>query len=449
MSSFGSPKTPVEESNPRKTLLQNLGPGLITGAADDDPSGIATYSQAGAQFGNNVLWTIVITYPLMVAIQVVSARLGRVTGRGLAGIMMRHYSRSLVYPIVSLLLIANTINIAADISAMGDAVSLLFGGSSHLYAGLLGFICCLLQIFMSYQRCVRVLKWLTLVLFAYVGVVFAVHIHWADVVKGIFYPSVSLNATYVTTIVAIFGTTISPYLFFWQATQEVEDIHASKSDQPLLTAPKQALEHLRRIKLDTVIGMGISNLIAFFIILTTAATLHQHGINNIETSAQAAEALRPIAGPLAFLLFGLGILGTGLLAVPVLASSTAFAIAETFHWKRGLDLQLRPGWRFYAIIAAATLIGVVLGFTSLDPIKALFLSAVINGVISVPIMAVMMRMASSPAVMGPFVISRRLRLLGWSATAVMGAAALMMLAENFSLNTSILPVFGRGWFIFS
>lgn len=427
----GSSKNTDQADVSRETNRLKLGPGLITGAADDDPSGIATYSQAGAQFGNGVLWTVIITYPLMVAIQIVSARIGRVTGRGVAGIMMRHYSRWVVYPIVSLLLIANTINIAADISAMGDAVSLLVGGSRHIYAAALGILCCLVQLFMSYQRYVRTLKWLTLVLFAYVGVVFAVHIHWADVVRNIVYPSVSLNSSYLTTIVAIFGTTISPYLFFWQATQEVEDIHVSRSDQALIKNPAHALTHLRRIKLDTLIGMGISNLIAFFIILTTAATLHEYGVTNIQTSAQAAEALRPVAGPLAFVLFGLGILGTGLLAVPVLASSMAFAIAETFHWKRGLDLQLRPGWRFYGIILISTFIGIALGFTPISPIKALFWAAVINGVISVPIMAVMMLMAANSAVMGTFVIGKRLKVLGWCATGAMGAAALVMLVGLF------------------
>lgn len=414
------------------SIIRKLGPGLITGAADDDPSGIATYSQGGAQFGTNMLWTIVLTYPLMVGIQTISARLGRVSGYGLAGIMRRHYSPALVYVLVSLLLVANIINIAADIGAMGDALALLIGGPRHFYAAALGVGSCVLQILVPYNRYVRVLKWLTLTLFAYVGVVFAVDIQWLEVAKDTLLPTLSLSPAYITTIVAIFGTTISPYLFFWQASQEVEDLRAVKADKPLRDHPDQAVRQLRRIKIDTYVGMGFSNLIAFFIMLTTAATLHQHGVIDIQTSAQAAEALRPIAGRFAFLLFSMGIIGTGLLAIPVLAGSGAFAVAETFRWKRGLHLQPQAGVRFYAIIAASTLIGIGLGFTKIDPIKALFWSAVINGVISVPIMAVMMQMAISQKIMGQFVISRRLFVLGWLTTGIMSLAVLVMLWSTFA-----------------
>ena len=403
-------------------ILKKLGPGLITGAADDDPSGIATYSQGGAQFGTNMLWTVVFTFPLMVGIQVVSARLGRVTGKGIAGIIREHYSRPLLYLLVMLLLVANTINIAADISAMGDALALLIGGPRHLYAVGLGLLSCGLQIWLPYNRYVRVLKWLTLTLFSYVAVVFAVDIPWAEVTKDALLPTITLDAGYVTVVVAILGTTISPYLFFWQASQEVEEIHAVRADKPLRRDPQQAKKQLRRIKIDTIVGMGFSNLIAFFIMLTAAVTLHRQGITDIQTSEQAAEALRPIAGSFAFLLFSLGIIGTGLLAIPVLAGSAAFAVAETFRWRRGLSLKPEAGARFYAIIAASTLIGIALGFTKLDPIRMLFWSAVVNGVISVPIMIVMMRMAMSPSVMGAFVISRRLRVLGWAATGVMAFA---------------------------
>jgi Mn2+/Fe2+ NRAMP family transporter len=312
---------------------------------------------------------------------------------------------------------------------MGDALALLIGGPRHLYAVALGTTCCLLEIFVSYKRYVRVLKWLTLSLFAYVGVIFTVEIPWASVARDTLLPSISLKADYITTLVAIFGTTISPYLFFWQASQEVEDLRAVKADRPLRDHPDQAKRNLHRITIDTYCGMGFSNLIAFFIMLTTAVTLHQHGVTDIQTSAQAAEALRPIAGRFAFLLFSMGIIGTGMLAVPVLAGSAAFAVAETFRWKRGLELKPRAGFRFYGIIAAATLIGVALGFTRIDPIKALFWSAVINGVISVPIMAVMMGMAVNPKIMGEFIISRRLRILGWAATLVMMIAVVVMLVQ--------------------
>ena len=410
-------------------MLKKLGPGLITGAADDDPSGIATYSQGGAQFGTGLLWTVVFTFPLMVGIQMVSARLGRVTGQGLAGIMREHYSKTLLYSLVTMLLVANTINIAADISAMGDALALLVGGPRHLYAAVFGIFSCVLQILVPYNRYVRILKWLTLSLFAYVAVVFAVDIPWAEVAKDALLPKLSLDASYITVVVAILGTTISPYLFFWQASLEVEEIRRVRADKPLKIDPEQARKHLRRIKLDTMVGMGVSNLIAFFIMLTAAITLHRQGVTDIQSSAQAAEALRPIAGNFAFLLFSLGIIGTGLLAVPVLAGSTAFAVAETFRWKRGLELKPRAGLRFYAIIAASTLIGIGLGFTKIDPIRMLFWSAVINGVISVPIMVVMMRMAVSRRIMGSLVIRRRLNILGWAATAVMAFAVGAMLVQ--------------------
>jgi len=414
-----------------ESILEKLGPGLITGAADDDPSGIAAYSQGGAQFGFSLLWTLFFTYPLMVGIQLVSARIGRVSGYGLAGNIRRHYPAPILYGLVGLLLVANTINIGADISAMADAIALLIGGPRHAYIVAIGLFCVLLEVFISYVRYVRVLKWLTLSLFAYVGVVFTVDIPWADVARGILIPTISFKADYVTTVVAIFGTTISPYLFFWQASQECEDLRAVKADKPLRKHPEQAIPHMRRMTLDTVIGMGFSNLIAFFIMLTTAATLHAHGVTDIQSSAQAAEALRPLAGRFAFLLFSMGIIGTGLLAVPVLAGSSAFALAETFRWRRGLDLTPRRGARFYGVIAVSTLIGVALGFSHIDPIKALYWAAVVNGVISAPIMATMMFMSVNPEVMGEFVIGTRLKVIGWVATAVMAAAVGVMLLQLF------------------
>lgn len=421
-------QTDSGRADPSDTWLGKLGPGLITGAADDDPSGIATYSQAGAQFGFGMLWTVCLTFPLMLGIQVISAKIGRVSGHGLATNIRRHYPKSLLYAIVSLLLLANVINIAADVAAMGDSLTLIIGGPTHLYAVGFGLLSLLLQVFIPYQQYVRILKWLTLGLLAYVATVLTVHIPWSEVALRTVWPQFAWSAASVTMIVAVFGTTISPYLFFWQASQEVEDLQADASAQALRRAPEQAPRQFQRIKMDTAIGMGFSNLVAFFIMLTTAATLGAQGITHIDTSAQAASALRPIAGDFAFALFSLGIIGTGLLAIPVLAGSAAYAVAGAFHWKNSLELAPRAAKKFYAIIVTATVIGAALCFTPLDPIKALYWSAVINGVISVPIMALMMVMASRPAIMGTLTISRRLRALGWLSTIVMATAVLAMFA---------------------
>ena len=410
-----------------QSWLEKLGPGLITGAADDDPSGIATYSQAGAGFGYALLWTAFLTFPLMVAIQIVSARIGRVTGNGLAANIRLHYPRGLLYGLVGLLLVANIINIAADIGAMGAALKLLIGGSAQWYAVAFALVSLLLQIFVPFPRYAPILKMLTLALFAYVATVFVVKVPWGEVLVGTVMPSLSLKADYLVAVVAVFGTTISPYLFFWQASQEVEDQRAAAGEEPLRKAPKQARVQLQRIQIDTYIGMGFSNLVAFFIMLTAAVTLHAHGITDIQTSAQAAQALRPLAGEFAFALFTAGIVGTGLLAVPILAGSAAYAVAEAFGWRIGLGLQLLQARGFYLILTIATLLGVALNFTPVDPIKALFWSAVINGVISVPIMVVMMLMAARPDVMGRFVVTRRLRIIGWLSTAVMALAVLAML----------------------
>jgi NRAMP (natural resistance-associated macrophage protein)-like metal ion transporter len=410
-----------------ESVLKKLGPGLITGAADDDPSGIATYSQAGAQFGFNMLWTVLFTYPLMVGIQIVSAKIGRVSGHGLATNIRKHYSAWLLYSIVGLLLIANTINIAADIAAMGDALKLLIGGHAHFYAIGFGFVSLGLQIFIPYTRYVRVLKWLTLALLAYVATVFVVHTPWIHVLRETLLPHLSWKKEYITTVVAVFGTTISPYLFFWQASQEIEEARINPQAKPLIDAPNQAKANFRRIKVDTYIGMGFSNMVAFFIILTTAVTLNAHGITDIQSSAQAAEALRPIAGEFAFWLFSAGIIGTGLLAVPVLAGSAAYAMAETFKWKGSLELEPKGAKRFYSIIAISTLIGVSLCFTPIDPIKALYWSAVLNGVISVPIMTLMMLMAVRPEIMGQFTITKKLKVLGWLATLMMALAVAAMI----------------------
>jgi Mn2+/Fe2+ NRAMP family transporter len=332
-----------------------------------------------------------------------------------------------LFAVVAMLLVANTINVAADLAAMGEALRLVIGGSTHRYILLFGGIGLLLQVFLAYRRYVSYLKWLTLSLLSYVGVVFAVKVPWSEVVLGIFWPQVTFTNDMITVIVAVFGTTISPYLFFWQAAQEVEELNANPLASALVRNPEGARKHLRRIKLDTYIGMGFSNLIALFIIISAAATLHAAGITNIETSAQAAEALRPIAGEFTFLLFSLGIIGTGLLAVPVLAGSAAYAVAETFQWKGGLNFKLLEAREFYAIVALATIGGIAIDFTSIDPIKALFWSAVINGVIAVPIMIVMMLLAANPAVMGTFTLRWKLTVLGWLATITMGAAVVAML----------------------
>ena len=414
-----------------ESIFKKLGPGLITGAADDDPSGIATYSQAGAQFGFNMLWTVLFTYPLMVGIQVVSARIGRVSGHGLATNIRKHYPTWLLYFIVGLLLIANTINIAADIAAMGDALKLLIGGHAHFYVIGFGVVSLVLQIFIPYTRYVRVLKWLTLALLAYVATVFVVHTPWILVLKGTLLPHLSWKPEYITTVVAVFGTTISPYLFFWQASQEVEEQRINPQANPLINAPDQARANFRRIKVDTYIGMGFSNMVAFFIILTTAVTLHAHGVTDIQSPAQAAEALRPIAGEFAFWLFSAGIIGTGFLAIPVLAGSAAYAMAGAFKWKASLEHEVMGAKRFYSIIAISTLIGVALCFTPIDPIKALYWSAVLNGVISVPIMTLMMLMAVRPEIMGQFIITKKLKVLGWLATLMMALAVAAMLVTTF------------------
>ncbi|WP_395402318.1 NRAMP family divalent metal transporter [Pseudoduganella sp. UC29_106] len=423
-----APDDAGKATDKEESWLSKLGPGLITGAADDDPSGIATYSQAGAQFGFGLLWMAFLTYPLMVGIQEVSARIGRISGRGLASNIRRHYPPWLLYTMVGLLLIANTINIAADMAAMGDALRLIAGGKPQLYALGFGVLSMLLQVFIPYTRYVSILKWLTLALLAYFATAMAVKVPWLQVVKSTFVPHMQWKTEYLTTMVALFGTTISPYLFFWQAAQEVEELNADPEAQPLKKAPEQVRPQLRRIKVDTAIGMGFSNLVAWAIMLTTAVTLNAHGILDIQSSAQAASALRPIAGDLAFFLFSMGIIGTGLLAIPVLAGSAAYAMAGAFNWRSSLELEPSAARKFYGIIVAATLGGALIGFLPLDPIKALYWSAVVNGVIAVPIMVVMMLLTTHKGVMGGVKMTRRVRLLGWACTAVMATAAIAMFA---------------------
>jgi NRAMP (natural resistance-associated macrophage protein)-like metal ion transporter len=424
MERFGEDSDAVADSE--DSWLAKLGPGLVTGAADDDPSGIATYSQAGAKFGFDLLWSMLLTYPLMVAIQIISARIGRVSGHGLATNMRRHYPRWILHVTVVLLIVANTINIAADLAAMGDALKLLVGGPGRWYAAGFGIISLAFQVMLPYKRYVRVLKWLTLALLAYVAAVFIIHVPWAQVGRAVVIPKLSWNSDYITTLVAVLGTTISPYLFFWQASEEVEHLKADEAAKPVVKAPWQARLHLSRIQIDTYVGMGFSNLVAFFIMLTAAVTLHTQGKMSIETSAQAAEALRPVAGDFAFVLFAAGIIGTGLLAIPVLAGSAAYAMAGNFRWKNSLELKPALAKEFYAVIAFATLGGVALDFTPMDPVNALYWSAVINGVISAPIMVITMLMATNSKVMGKFVINRRLKFFGWLATGLMAIAVVIL-----------------------
>jgi NRAMP (natural resistance-associated macrophage protein)-like metal ion transporter len=412
----------------KRGLLALLGPGLITGASDDDPSGIATYSQTGAQFGYSMTWVMLFSYPLIAAIQEVCARIGRVTGQGIAGNIRRHYSPWLLRAIVLLLLVANTINLGADLGAMGEALRLLIGGPAHLYVVAFAVGCVLLQIFSRYARYVEILKWTTLSLLAYVATALVVDVPWREVAYHTFVPSFIWQKDYIVTIVAVLGTTITPYCFFWQSSQEAEDERVDTSAHPLREAPEEASAEIGRIRLDTYLGMGLSNLISLFIIVTTAATLHVHGITDIQTSAQAAEALRPIAGVFTFAVFAAGIIGIGLLAVPVLAGSAAYALGEAMGWTTGLDRQPLEAKAFYGTIGVATVVGVLINFVHIDPIRALFWAAVLNGVVAVPLMVVIMIMAMQERIMGKFTLPRLLWAMGWLSTAVMAAAVAIMFA---------------------
>jgi Mn2+/Fe2+ NRAMP family transporter len=405
--------------------LARLGPGLITGAADDDPSGIATYSQAGAQFGLNMLWTMPLAYPLMAAIQSMCAQIGRVTGRGLAANIKAAFPPIVLKAVVLLLLIANTLNIAADVAAMGEVAELVSGFDRHLMTAAFVVLTLLLQIYVPYHRYVFFLKWLTLSLLAYAAVLFTVHVPWGEVALRTVWPKLTLNANAAAMVVGVFGTTISPYLFFWQASQEVEEMRAKKAAS-LLQKPAAAAAELRRIRWDTWSGMFLSDLTAFFIILATAVTLHASGVTSIETAAQAASALRPLAGDFAFLLFAVGILGVGLIGVPVLAGSAAYALAEAMGWKSGLERKPNKAPGFYGVIAVSVLAGLFIQYSPVSPMKALFWSAVINGVVAVPLMAVIILIASRKSVMGAFTVSLPIVILGWVATGVMGLAAVLM-----------------------
>jgi NRAMP (natural resistance-associated macrophage protein)-like metal ion transporter len=406
-----------------------LGPGLITGAADDDPSGIATYSQAGAQFGFALTWTMFLTLPFMAAIQIISACLGWQTRKGLAANIALRLPATALYVLVALLIVANTINIAADLAAMGEALRLVIGGPALLYAIAFGLACLVAEVLVPYHRYAGYLKFLTLVLFVYVATAFTVQVSWSKVLYSTFIPTVTFERDYILMIVAVFGTTISPYLFFWQASQEAEESrlsHRRKYGSQLKPG------EFRHISIDTWIGMLVSNFIAFFIIVTTAATLNAHGVTKIDTAAQAAEALRPIAGELTFVLFAAGIIGTGLLAVPVLAGSAAYAVAEAFGLRGSLELPANRALGFYAIVGAATLGGGALAATNIDPIAMLFWTAVINGVVAVPIMIALMLVVSGNQGPKSLLLPRWLKLLGWLAAALMALAVGLLVWSSFA-----------------
>ena len=409
-----------------RSPLEVLGPGLVTGAADDDPSGVGTYSQVGAQFGYGMGWTLIFGFPLLAAIQAICARIGATTGRGIAQNLRRHYSPVLLRVVVILLLIANVINLGADLGAMGAVVALLIPGPVLAFTVAFGVISVLLEVFLSYNSYARVLKWATLSLFAYVGVVLVAGVELGPMLKGLLVPQFTFDRDHAMALVAIFGTTISPYLFFWQAGQEVEEQHR-RHIKPLHISPRDAGPELRRIRLDTLVGMGFSHIVALCIVIATAATLHESGVREIESAAQAAEALRPIAGDLAFALFAVGIIGTGLLAVPVLAGSAAYAVSETFGWTEGLNRKPKEAKAFYGVIVLATAGGIALNFIGIDPMKALYWAAVVNGLLAPPLMTVTMFIATNHKVMGKLVLSRRLKFVGWLATAVMWVIAAVFL----------------------
>lgn len=410
-----------------RTFFADLGPGLITGAADDDPSGISTYSVAGASFGYLPLWTALFSFPLMAAVQLMCARLGMVTGRGLAGVVRRNYPRPVLLGACALLIVANIFNIGADLGGMAEATEMMTGIKSHYWTPLYTILIISLLFFSSYRHIARVFKWLTLVLFAYVAAAFLARPDWGSALSATFVPRVQWSSTFLATFVGILGTTISPYLFFWQASQEVEDERA----RGRITVDERegaTDEELRIARTDVLTGMFFSNLVMYFIILTAAATLNAHGQTNIETAQEAAEALRPLAGNGAYLLFTLGLIGTGMLAVPVLAGSAAYAVAEAKEWRGTLEDRPRLSRKFYAVVAVSMVLGLVLDFVGFNAVKMLFYSAVLNGVLAPPLVVLVVLLTGKPEVMGTRVSSRLLRYLGWATAAIMTAAAVAMFA---------------------
>ncbi|MBV1697449.1 MAG: divalent metal cation transporter [Hyphomicrobiales bacterium] len=415
-------------------LLRLLGPGLLTGAADDDPSGIATYSQSGAQFGYALCWVMLLATPFMVAIQIVSARIGSVTGRGLAANLSKVLPPVALGGLVVLVVAANIFNIVADFAAMAAAVGLLVGGPAPVYALGFGVLCLTAEILISYRTYAKFLKVLTFVLFAYVATAFSIRVPWGQVAAATLIPHISWSRDQILMLVAVLGTTISPYLFFWQASLEVEErrIKQNKKEATLKINNRLAKQRFQPIVIDTWAGMALSNIIGFFIIVATAATLHAHGTSTIGTAADAAEALRPLAGPFAFLLFSVGIIGTGLLAIPALAGSAAYAIAETFGWKNSLGLPPTRARGFYFIVGGSTLLGAIGAMTRLDPIRMLVWSAVLNGIVAVPLMVMMMLLITNSRIMGNFIASRMLAIFGWLATLLMSAAVTVFFLSSIT-----------------
>ena len=413
------------EDNPIKGLLNRLGPGLITGASDDDPSGIGTYSQAGAALGYTTLWTAIVTLPLMIVVQHICAKIGMVSGEGLAGVLNRYYSRKLLYPVVLGLVIANTINAGADIAAIAAAINMFVPIPISAMVIPIAVAIVVLQVWGSYRLILKIFKWLTLSLFAYVIAAFLAKPDWFAVAKATFIPQISFTSEYITTIVAILGTTISPYLFFWEAGEEVEE---EKSEgRTKLSERKGATDiEIKKEKIDTIVGMLFCNVVFYFVILAAGATLHVSGKTDIQSATDAAQALRPLAGNFATILFGIGLIGAGLLAVPVLTGSAAYAVAETFGWPSGLDEKPRHAKKFYGVIAASTIIGVVIDFAGINPISALFWTAVINGVVAPPLLVVVMLVANNKRVMGSRTNGFFTNIIGWLAAAIMFAAAIAM-----------------------
>jgi NRAMP (natural resistance-associated macrophage protein)-like metal ion transporter len=405
-----------------RRFFAHLGPGLITGAADNDPSGITTYSVAGASFGYMPLWTAIISFPMMAAVQLMCARLGMVTGRGIAGVVRVHYPRWVLWPSCALLIAANVFNIGADLAGMAQVTEMMTGIKSYYWTPAYTLLIILLLFFSSYRHLARILKWLTLVLFAYVATAFLARPDWQAVLSGTFMPHVEWSRAFLATFVAILGTTISPYLFFWQASQEVEE-ERSQGKSTVEQRKGSNDEELRRARTDVITGMLFSNLVMYFIILTTAATLHTHGQTNIETARHAAEALRPLAGSGAYLLFGLGIIGTGMLGVPVLAGSASFAVAEARKWRGTLEDPPRKSPKFYAVVAVSMLLGLALELGGFTAVKMLFYAAIFNGLLAPPLIVLVILLTSKREIMGTRVSSRLLRYLGWATAAIMTAAA--------------------------
>jgi NRAMP (natural resistance-associated macrophage protein)-like metal ion transporter len=428
MALLSNHRSVVGPSKPR--LLRRLGPGLISGASDDDPTAIATYTQAGARFGYDLCWLALLCLPLMIVVQEISARVGRTTGRGIAGNLRKHYPAWVLYPGIALLLVANIAAISADLAAMGSMVQIMIGGTTLLYVAALGVACVLAQVFFKYSRYVKILKWTTLSLLSYPCAVFLIGVDWGDVASRLV-PRLSADRDWITTAIAIFGVALSPYILFWQASQEAEDQRVKPRREPLVKAPEQAPAALERIRIDTWAGMAVAILVGLSIIITTSAVLHAHGQTDVQSAAQAAQALAPMAGPFAFVLFAIGILGTGLLAIPVLAGSAAYAIGEALKWPVGLARQPLEAKAFYATIALATCTGIGINFLGLDPIAALYWSAVINGVVAAPALALMVIIASHPAVMGAFTIEWPLRVGGWIGVGIISAC----IAGTLGLST--------------